>query len=81
MDIDKLKILLSDQHKFFILEDMSGPTALQGGKAIIAKSHTYKSGTTEAQLAEEIVYTNGNSRFFAFYESLPHAHMIRYALI
>lgn len=54
MDIDKIKMYLADKHRVVVLDDMSGPVGLNGGKAILAKILQYSNDSNEEHIANTI---------------------------
>ena len=74
MDIDLVKLYLRDTHKIYVLEDMKGPTDLQGGRAFIAKSMLINPNVDEKTLASDIFslidehVEDATAALFAFYK-------------
>lgn len=75
-DPNHLKDLLQDSH-VYVLRDMTGPTAFNGGNAFAAKSRRLNLEDDVHSVAKYII--NEKCSFFAFYEYDSRNRIIRYA--
>lgn len=53
-DIDLIKVYLSDRHNVLILSDMPGPTHLNGGHVLTARTITFTESDDNSSRADKI---------------------------